>query len=162
MKTPRMASRLSASSADVGPGGDKACGLECGEPDNTVKDEERLVDDFYAETDKWIDQNTASLPTMKDVENFVAMFNKVPKNRKEECLPRALNLIPDKNVLLLTGILIDKSQDKNFVKLVYNDILNRDTSIKEPILRKILEDKDHSCWEDTAWIFEVTGEKPKN
>ena len=96
--------------------------------------------------------------TMADVEAFSQQFAKVPKARKEECLHRALNLIPDENVMLLAGILMDKTQDKELVEIAFNDILNRDEDVKKPILQQIIKDKTHPCWADTAWILDVTGE----
>ena len=76
------------------------------------------------------------------------------------CIHRALNLIPDENVMLLAGVVMDKTMDKEIVETVYNDILNRDEDVKKPILQEIFKDKSHPCWADTAWILDVTGELP--
>ncbi len=122
-------------------------------------EEEKKVDAFDALTDKWMEPSNAGV-TMKDVDEFSAMFRNVPKERKDECLHRALNLIPDENVMLLAGILMDKTQDKELVELVYNDVLNRDEDVKKPILQQIFKDKSHPCWADTAWILDVTDELP--
>ena len=62
---------------------------------------------------------------------------------------------------LLAGILMDKSQDKELVELVYNDILNRSEDVKKTVFAEIIKDKTHPCWADTAWILDVTGEKPE-
>ena len=124
-------------------------------------EEEKLVDAFDAETDKWMETEGRQPPTMKDVDDFVIKFRKIPKERKEECLHRALNLVPDENVMLLAGILMDKTEDKSLVELVYNDVLNRDENVKKPILQQIFKDRSHPCWVDTAWILDVTGEIPK-
>ena len=121
---------------------------------------ERLVETFDSLTDKWMEPVKGGV-SMKDVDAFVEQFRKVPKNRKEECLHRALNLVPDENVMLLAGILMDKSQDKELVELVFNDVLNRDEGVKKPILQQIFKDREHPCWADTAWILDVTGEMPK-
>ena len=120
--------------------------------------EESLVDAFDAVTDRWMSKDDGKLPTMKDVDEFVAKFKSVPEARKEECLQRALNLVSDENVMLLAGILMDKTEDKALVELVFNDILNRDESVKKPILQEIFKDKTHPCWADTAWILDVTAE----
>ena len=84
----------------------------------------------------------------------------MPKSRKEECLQRALNLVPDENAMLLVGILLDKEQPKEMLELVFNDVLNRDETVKQPILRELFKDKEHPCWADVAWILDVTGELP--
>lgn len=123
--------------------------------------EDKLVEEFDASTDHWMDAEKTKPPTMEDIEAFHAKFSRLPKARKEECLQRALNLVPDQNVMLLVGILMDKSEDKDLVELVYNDILNRDEIVKKPILQQIFKDKSHPCWADTAWILDVTGEAKK-
>lgn len=121
--------------------------------------EEKLVDAFDALTDKW-QEPAADKVTMDEVKKFRERLAKVPKSRKEECVQRALNLVPDENVMLLAGILFDKSQDREILELVYNDILNRDEDVKKPILREVFKDREHPCWADTAWILDVTGELP--
>lgn len=117
--------------------------------------EEKAVDEFDAATDSWMESKTV---TMDDVYKFAASFKKVPQSRKEECLQRALNLIPDDNVMLLAGILMDKSLPAEFLEAVFNDVLNRSEDVKKPILDLIYKDKSHHCWADVAWIKDVTGE----
>lgn len=116
--------------------------------------EEKAVDEFDAATDSWMESKTV---TMDDVYKFAASFKKVPQSRKEECLQRALNLIPDDNVMLLAGILMDKSLPTEFLEAVFNDVLNRSEDVKKPILDLIYKDKSHHCWADVAWIKDVTG-----
>lgn len=121
-------------------------------------EEERLVGEFDAMTDSFIRPVTgARRVEMKDISEFCAKFAKVPKARKEECLQRALNLIPDANVMLLAGILMDKSQDAKLVNLVFCDILNRDEDVKQPLLEQVFKDREHPNWADAAWILDVTG-----
>jgi len=120
---------------------------------------EARVDAFDALTDRWMEPAKAGV-TMKDVDGFVAAFRQVPKDRQDECIHRALNLVPDDNVMLLAGVLMDKTMDKQIVEAVFNDVLNRDEDVKKPILQQIFKDKAHPCWADTAWILDVTGELP--
>lgn len=127
---------------------------------NAGEIEEQLVAAFDQLTDKW-QEPAADKVTMEDVNSFRERFNKVPQRRKDECVHRALNLIPDENVMLLAGILFDKLQEKEILEAVYNDILNRNEEVKKPILLQIFKDKSHPCWADTAWILDVTGELPK-
>ena len=122
------------------------------------KDEE-LVDAFDKLTDEWQDPVDSDVP-MADVEKFCQQFNKIPDARKEECLQRALNLLPDANIMLLAGILTDKEQPREYLDLVFNDVLNRDDDVKKPLLQLIYKDKEHPCWETTAWILDATGETP--
>ena len=132
---------------------------EMTEEEKKEAEEEKRVDEFDKAVDKWMEPQGKAV-TMEEVDKFRDMFRRVPKARKDECVHRALNLIPDENVMLLAGILFDKEQDKDILDLVYNDILNRDEDVKKPILKEIFKDKDHPNWADTAWILDVTGELP--
>ena len=130
------------------------------EEEKREAEEEKLVDAFDDLTDKWQEPSAKGV-TMSDIDNFAASFRKIPKARQDECIHRALNLIPDENVMLLAGVLMDKTMDKEIVEEVYNDVLNRDEDVKKPILQQIFKDKSHPCWTDTAWILDVTDEIPK-
>ena len=129
------------------------------EDEKREAEEEKRVNDFDDLTDKWQEPSAKGV-TMADIDNFAASFRKIPKARRDECIHRALNLIPDENVMLLAGVLMDKSMDKEIVETVFNDVLNRDEDVKKPILQQIFKDKSHPCWADTAWILDVTGELP--
>ena len=122
-------------------------------------EEEALVDAFDDLTDKWQEPSESDVP-MAEVEKFRQQFRKVPHERQTECLQRALNLLPDENVMLLAGILLDKELPAEYLELVYNDVLNRDESVKKPLLMEIYKDKEHPCWSTTAWILDATGETP--
>ena len=124
-------------------------------------EEEKRVEEFDAETDKWMDSGKTQPPTMKEVDAFRELFRKVPKARQDECIHRALNLIPDENVMLLAGILMDKTQDEEIIQTVFSDILNRDEDVKKPVMKEIFKDKTHPCYADAAWILDVTGEISK-
>ena len=130
------------------------------EEEKREAEDEKLVNAFDGLTDKWMEPASRGV-TMTDVDDFAKAFRRIPKARQDECVHRALNLIPDENVMLLAGILMDKSMDREIVETVYNDILNRDEDVKKPILQQIFKDKSHPCWADTAWILDVTGELPK-
>ena len=132
------------------------------EEEKRERAEEALVEAFDALTDKWMESAPDGKGvTMEDVRQFAEQFRKLPKGRQDECLHRALNLVPDENVMLLAGILMDKTLDKEILETVYNDVLNRDESVKKPILQQIFKDREHPCWADTAWILDVTDELPK-
>lgn len=117
------------------------------------------AEEFDSLVDKWSEPSDSGV-TMDDIAAFAAALREVPEAMREDCLRRALNLVPDDNALLLAGVLMDKSQPKDFVELVYNDVLNRAEEVKLPILKEIYKDKNHPCWADTAWIFDATGETP--
>ena len=117
----------------------------------------REVDAFDALVDGWMEARPAGV-SIEDVEDFRKAFAHVPDESRDECLHRALNLIPDENALLLAGVLLDKSFGKDVLEAVFNDILNRDDSAKLPILKNLYKDRTHPCWADAAWILDVTGE----
>lgn len=146
--------------ADSEPSGDGEKQEEKTPEELQEEEEEKKVEAFDSLTDKWMEKPSGEV-TMKDMDDFVAAFKSVPDARKDECLHRALNLVSDDHVLLLAGILFDKSIDKEYLELVFNDILNRDEEVKKLVLPKIFKDKEHPCWADTAWILDVTGELPK-
>lgn len=152
-----------AAAADDAAGADDAEAEDgAGEADADAQtDEERRVDAFDALTDAW-QAPAAEKVTMDEVRRFRETFDKVPKARRSECLHRALNLVPDENVMLLAGILFDTTQEREILEDVYNDILNRGEDVKKPILQQIFKDREHPCWADTAWILDVTGELPND
>ena len=130
------------------------------EEERRKQEEKKQVNAFNALTDKWMAPVKGGV-SMEDVDAFAAQFKKVPKTQREECLQRALNLVPDENVMLLAGILMDKSQDRGLMELVYNDVLNRDEDVKKAILRQIFADRKHPCWKDAAWVLDGTGALPR-
>ena len=143
-------------------GDDEGCeageeAAEKSEEDKRADEEEALVDAFDDMTDKYREIGEGKEISMDDVKKFHEQFKKVPKSRKEECLQRALNLVPDENIMLLAGILMDKEEDRELVELVFNDVLNREEEMKQVLLKEIYKDKSHPCWADTAWILDVTG-----
>lgn len=123
------------------------------------KKERQIIQRFDALTDKWSKpQKTPA--TVEEVKAFVAAFQRLPPSMRLGRLQRSLNLIPDENVILLAGVLLDKGTDEVSAKTIYDDIINRDEAVKKPIVEEIHKDKAHPCWDDTRWIFEVTGETP--
>ena len=162
-------SGLNRQSADSGnvPGTVVETPREDDEPSESLTEDEKgeaerekRVEDFDNLTDKWMEPSSKGV-SMEDIDCFAKLFRQVPKDRQDECIHRALNLIPDENVMLLAGVLMDKSMDKEIIETVYSDVLNRDELVKKPILLEIFKDKSHPCWADTAWILDVTGELPK-
>lgn len=131
------------------------------EEERQEAEEEQKVEAFDALTDKWVAADEKRQVTMKDADEFVARFKAIPAARQDECIHRALNLVPDENVMLLVGVLMDRTVDKEIVETVYQDVLNRDEDVKRPILKEIFKDKSHPCWKDTAWILDVTDDLPK-
>ena len=140
--------------------GDDVPAAEPTEEEKAEAKADEEVEAFDALTDKWMEAKEGKAPTMEDIDAFVEQFRKIPADRKDECIHRALNLIPDENVMLLAGVLMDKGQDAETVDAVFSDILNRDESVKLPVLREVIKDTKHPCWKDAAWILDVTKQEP--
>ena len=147
-----------AGQTDAAAGDDK--GSEPTEEEKAEAKADEQVEAFDALTDKWMEPKEGKAPTMDDIDEFVEQFRKLPADRKDECIHRALNLIPDENVMLLAGVLMDKGQDAETIDAVFSDILNRDESVKLPVLREVIKDTKHPCWKDAAWILDVTKQAP--
>lgn len=111
--------------------------------------------EFFSQLEKWSDSEK-NKATEADAKEFIARFKSLPPAMQEENLNHALNLIPDANIILLSGLLFDKTIKPEFNELIFNDILNRDESIKLPIIRQVHKDRAHPCWSDAAWILDVT------
>lgn len=128
--------------------------VQSSDEDESVAD---AVETFDALTDAWREPVGRPI-TLEEIQRFSRQFKNVPLESRDDCINRALNLIPDENVMLLAGILMDKSNGKELLDTVCSDLLNRDESVKMPILRQILKDRSHPCWADAAWVLDVTGE----
>ena len=127
-------------------------------PPDPVEVENAIVEEFDNVTDKWTKPVDGDIP-MKDIYAFAESFARVPKNRRLESLQRALNLIPDDNIMILAGLLMNKQLDEEAMTAVFNDVLNRSDDVKQPLLNEIYKDKTHPRWADVAWIFDATGQK---
>lgn len=108
---------------------------------------------FQTFLDDW--SNTTKTVDEKDVAEFVDLFGRLPEARRDEFLSHALNLITDDKLELLLGILMDKTQPKDVLSAVFNDILNRDDEVKLLVLSEIAKDRDHPCWVDAVWVLDV-------
>ena len=127
-------------------------------PEVPAEDEDsEKSSEFFSQLEKWSDSEK-NKATESDAKEFIARFKSLPPALQEENLNHALNLIPDANIILLTGLLFDKTIQPEFNELIFNDILNRDESIKLPIIRQVHKDRAHPCWSDAAWILDVTSD----
>ena len=162
---PRLIAEADAEDADAGDADAEDADAEGEDCENNTDEGpeeedpvELAVNRFDDLTDRWRDTETKSPPTMADIDEFAARFREVPEERRDECIHRALNLIPDENVMLLAGILMDRANSEETIQTVFHDVLNRDETVKAPIMRQIYEDRTHPCWADVAWIYDATGE----
>lgn len=113
---------------------------------------------FDGFVDKWVKPSKTAIP-IEFVDAFTKSFKNLPKERQYVCLQRALNLIPDENIMLVMGILMDCDTDKTMAEAIFHDILNRNDSIKLTIIDEICANKEHPCWGEANWISKALGER---
>lgn len=107
----------------------------------------------YEEWEKVFDrlvklQNEGNKPSVKQVADFKAAFDKLSDEVKLENIPHAQNLFTDASIDYLTVILFDTKEPKDVLSSIYYDLLNRPEELKMPIIRKLASDKSHPLSED--------------
>jgi len=85
-----------------------------------------------------------------------ALFKALPEEQQREETHHAMNLLPDETVSLMYDILFDKTQDEDVIVIIFCDLLNRDESIKNPVLEEIAKDKEHPMFTEAARILDIT------
>lgn len=159
-----LSGQLMSSTADEAMIDPSAADEDAETPDESQTEEEKAAAEdaavaaFDAMIEKWQEPRKGGI-SMDDIASFAQAFRQVPEDRRDEEIHHAINLVPDENVMLLVGVLLDKSFGKEIVETIFNDILNRDEDVKRLILQGIYKDKTHPCWADAAWILDVTGER---
>lgn len=93
-------------------------------------------------------QNEGNKPSVKQVADFKAAFDKLSDEVKLENIPHAQNLFTDASIDYLTVILFDTKEPKDVLSSIYYDLLNRPEELKMPIIRKLAADKNHPLSED--------------
>ena len=110
------------------------------------------VEAFDAFVEDWREEREGGV-TQDDIDAFKEAFSQVREANKEEEIHVALNLLPDEHIMLLVGILLDKSQDEDILGLIFADILNRSDEVKLPIIREVYKDREHPSWSDAQFIL---------
>ena len=93
-------------------------------------------------------QNEGNEPSVKQVADFKAAFDKLSDEVKLENIPHAQNLFTDASIDYLTVILFDTKEPKDVLSSIYYDLLNRPEELKMPIIRKLAADKNHPLSEE--------------
>jgi len=111
---------------------------------------------FAEQTAFWAKRD-ADIVTRKAIRDYLAALKALPEDDREMALSRALNLLPDENIGILAGILMDHEIWDGLVKLAYVEILNRDDKYKLPLLKMIVKDPKHSCREEAGLMLGILG-----
>ncbi len=118
---------------------------------------EAAAAEFDDLVDEWREPRTEAIDEVA-VAKFAKTFEGLAEDDREAGLQRALNLIPDDNILVLSGILFGETGDETAKTMIFHDILNRDEAVKLPILEEIRKNRSHPCFEDADWVLESTAD----
>jgi hypothetical protein len=95
--------------------------------------------------------------TPEDQVAVADVFNKLDSPQQLEQIRQAMNLLPDKTVQVVYGILFDNTQPEEVVDVIFSDLLNRNEAIKNPVMEQIVKDKKHPMYFESARILDVIG-----
>jgi hypothetical protein len=95
--------------------------------------------------------------TTEDQVAVVDVFNKLDSTQQLEQIRQAMNMLPDKTVQVVFGILFDNTQPEEVVDVIFSDLLNRNEAIKNPVMEQIVKDKKHPMYFESARILDVIG-----
>lgn len=94
-------------------------------------------------------------PTFEQALRVKAIFDKLDKEDKLDCLQSSLNLLPDKQFSALCAILYDKTEDLDVLDAVFSDALNRPEEIKNTLMKELRKDREHPMFFESARILDV-------
>ncbi len=84
-------------------------------------------------------------------------LNGVDPQDRLPAIHSALNLVPDGGFAVFVPLLFDKGQPEEILDAIFNDMLNRDESVKEPLMKELRKDKSHPMFFESARILDATG-----
>ena len=90
------------------------------------------------------------------------LFNALTEEQQLEETHHAMNLLPDETVSLMYEILFDKTQNEDVIDIIFSDILNRDESLKDPVMEEIIKDPEHPMFAEASRILEITRDDPED
>jgi len=94
-------------------------------------------------------------PDRAQGERIKKAFEELDPRDKLPAINQALNLIPDEQFATLYPILYDKEQPEEVLDAIFNDALNRDETIKIPLMKELRKDKTHPMFFESARILDV-------
>jgi hypothetical protein len=82
-------------------------------------------------------------------------FDELHADDRLDAIQYALLLLPDMQISVIYPILFDKSQSEEVLDAIFDDVLNRDEQIKNPLMRELRKDKEHPLFFESARILDV-------
>lgn len=97
--------------------------------------------------------------TVTEQEEMRELFSSLAPEAKLENIQHAVNLLPDETFPVVYGILFDTSQPPEVITALFHDLLNRDESLKNPVMEEIVKDKSHPMYVESARILDIVKDK---
>ncbi len=123
------------------------------DPETALKQWEDRLALYYAEGAKERVKDTPV--TMEEQAEIRELFNALEPDVKLENINHAVNLLPDETVSVINGILFDTTQPGEVIAVIFHDLLNRDESIKNPMMEEIVKNKAHPMYVESARILDI-------
>ena len=121
-------------------------------------DKEKVLNDWSVKLESYCGESVVDKGvTHEDQRAVVELFNKLESSQQLEEIQHAMNMLPDRTVQVVYGILFDSTQSKEVVDVIFSDVLNRDDAIKNPVMEEIVKDKKHPMYFESARILDVMG-----
>lgn len=126
------------------------------DPETALK---RWEDRLALYCDEGAEARAAKTPvTLEEQVEMRELFSALAPEAKNENINHAVNLLPDEAFAVLNGILFDLTQPPEVIAVVFNDLLNRDESIKNPVMEEIVKNKAHPMYVESARILDIVKE----
>jgi len=136
--------------------------LSTNDDEDNLRDTEKALQDWGAQLESYCGESEVEkVVTEEEQVAFAEVFNKLDSNQQLEQIRQAMNLLPDKTVQVVYGILFDSTQSEEVVDVIFSDLLNRNEAIKNPVMEEIVKDKKHPMYFESARILDVIGLLPK-
>jgi hypothetical protein len=116
----------------------------------------RKVEAWEAMIDKVAELTTK--PTVERATQIRDMFMGLNKADQMNAITTALHLLPDEQFPLLYILLFDKTQEFELLDEIFSDALNRPEEIKVPLMKLLMQDKEHPLSSEAERILDATGE----
>jgi len=123
------------------------------DPETALKQWEDRLALYYAEGAKERVKDTPV--TTEEQAEIRELFNALTPEAKLENINHAVNLLPDETVAVINGILFDTTQPGEVIAVIFHDLLNRDESIKNPMMEEIVKNKAHPMYVESARILDI-------
>jgi hypothetical protein len=132
-----------------------ADGLQAAQSEAATAEAIRKVEAWEAMIDEVAE--LATKPTVERATQIRDMFMGLNKADQMNAITTALHLLPDEQFPLLYTLLFDKTQEFELLDEIFSDALNRPEEIKVPLMKLLMQDKEHPLSNEAGRILDATG-----